>query len=70
MLLGLYHARMLPSGGAARHSGNLQEMAATFWDVLASFLRKPNIYLLLLFILLYRAGEGQVVTIGPLFLVE
>ena len=26
--------------------------------------------LLLLFILLYRAGEGQVVTIGPLFLVD
>jgi PAT family beta-lactamase induction signal transducer AmpG len=70
MLLGLYHARMLPSGGAARHSGSLHEMAGTFWDVLVSFLRKPNIYLLLLFILLYRAGEGQVVTIGPLFLVD
>ena len=70
MLLGLYHARVLPSGGAARHSGSWREMAGTFWDVLASFLRKPNIYLLLLFILLYRAGEGQVVTIGPLFLVD
>ena len=70
MLLGLYHARMLPTGGAARHSGNIREMGATFWDVLISFLRKPNIYLLLLFILLYRAGEGQVVTIGPLFLVD
>jgi PAT family beta-lactamase induction signal transducer AmpG len=70
MLLGLYHARMLPTGGMARHSGSLHEMAATFWDVLVSFLRKPNIYLLLLFILLYRAGEGQVVTIGPLFLVD
>lgn len=70
ILLGVYHARMLPTGGAARHSGSLQEMAATFWDVLVSFLRKPNIYLLLLFIFLYRAGEGQVVTIGPLFLVD
>jgi MFS transporter, PAT family, beta-lactamase induction signal transducer AmpG len=70
MLLGLYHARVLPTGGAARHSGSLREIAATFWDVLISFLRKPNIWLLLLFILLYRAGEGQVVTIGPLFLVD
>ena len=70
MLLGLYHVRMLPTGGAARHSGSWRAMAATFWDVLISFLRKPNIYLLLLFILLYRAGEGQVVTIGPLFLVD
>jgi MFS transporter, PAT family, beta-lactamase induction signal transducer AmpG len=68
--LGLYHARALPTGGAARHSGSLREMGATFWDVLISFLKKPNIYLLLLFILLYRAGEGQVVTIGPLFLVD
>jgi PAT family beta-lactamase induction signal transducer AmpG len=68
--LSIYHARVLPTGGAAHHSGNLRQMAATFWDVLLSFLRKPNIYLLLLFILLYRAGEGQVVTIGPLFLVE
>jgi MFS transporter, PAT family, beta-lactamase induction signal transducer AmpG len=70
MLLGLYHARVLPTGGAVRHSGSLHEIAATFWDVLISFLRKPNIWLLLLFILLYRAGEGQVVTIGPLFLVD
>jgi PAT family beta-lactamase induction signal transducer AmpG len=61
---------MLPTGGAARHSGSLREMRATFWDVLISFLKKPNIYLLLLFILLYRVGEGQVVTIGPLFLVD
>jgi PAT family beta-lactamase induction signal transducer AmpG len=70
MLLGLYHSRVLPTGGAARHSGSLREIRATFWDVLISFLKKPNIYLLLLFILLYRVGEGQVVTIGPLFLVD
>ncbi|HUB78290.1 MAG TPA: MFS transporter [Bryobacteraceae bacterium] len=70
ILLGLYHTRMLPTGGTARQAGSLREMANTFWDVLVSFLRKPNIYLLLLFILLYRAGEGQVVTIGPLFLVD
>jgi PAT family beta-lactamase induction signal transducer AmpG len=68
--LSLYHSRVLPTGGAARHSGNLAGMAATFGDVVVSFLRKPHIYLLLLFILLYRAGEGQVVTIGPLFLVD
>ena len=43
-------------------------MAATFQDVVATFFRKPNIWLLLVFILLYRAGEGQVVRIGPLFL--
>jgi PAT family beta-lactamase induction signal transducer AmpG len=68
--LSVYHARALPSGGAPRHSGSLREMGATFGDVVVSFLKKPHIYWLLLFILLYRAGEGQVVTIGPLFLVD
>jgi MFS transporter, PAT family, beta-lactamase induction signal transducer AmpG len=70
--LSLYHSRMLPGGGGrgAVPLGSVREMAATFWDVVATFLKKPNIYLLLLFILLYRAGEGQVVRIGPLFLVD
>jgi len=45
-------------------------MAATFGDVVVSFFKKPNIILLLVFIFLYRAGEGQVVRIGPLFLVD
>lgn len=70
MALSIYHARMLPSGGAERRSESIREMAATFREVVVSFLKKPNIYLLLLFIVLYRAGEGQVVKIGPLFLVD
>jgi PAT family beta-lactamase induction signal transducer AmpG len=43
-------------------------VAATYWDVVASFFRKPHIILILVFIFLYRAGEGQLVKIGPLFL--
>jgi len=66
--LSVYHARMLPSGGDERHAGNLSAMAETFRDVVASFFRKRNIVLLLVFIFLYRAGEGQVAKIGPLFL--
>jgi PAT family beta-lactamase induction signal transducer AmpG len=68
--LSLYHGRVLPSGGAERHTQTFRQMAGTFKDVVVRFLKKPNIYLLLLFILLYRAGEGQVVRIGPLFLVD
>ncbi len=68
VLIGLYHARALPKGGAERTSRNFREMYRTFIDVLATFFKKPNIWLLLIFILLYRAGEGQVVRIGPLFL--
>ncbi len=68
VVLSLFHSRVLPRGGEERHSGNAREMLATFWDVVVSFFRKPNIWFLLLFIFLYRAGEGQVVKIGPLFL--
>ncbi len=68
ILLGLYHTRMLPSGGEERASQSMKEIAATFWDVLVTFFMKPNIWLFMVFILLYRTGEGQVVKIGPLFL--
>ncbi|SPF54712.1 putative signal transducer [Candidatus Sulfopaludibacter sp. SbA4] len=63
--LALYHARVLPKGGKERHA---QAVGRTFWDVVSSFFRKPNILFFLVFIFLYRAGEGQVVKIGPLFL--
>lgn len=64
----LYHARVLPSGGEERSQQSLRQAAATFWDVVASFFAKPNVLLLLLFILLYRAGEGQMIKVGQLFL--
>jgi PAT family beta-lactamase induction signal transducer AmpG len=66
--LGLYHSRLLPSGGDERTQESLKQMAATFWDVVVTFFKKPNVYLILLLVLLYRAGEGQVVKVGPLFL--
>jgi len=68
VVLGLYHARVLPRSGEERHSGSAAKVAQTYWDVVVSFFRKPNIILLLVFIFLYRAGEGQLVKIGPLFL--
>ncbi|MGA2201073.1 MAG: MFS transporter [Terriglobales bacterium] len=66
--LSLYHARMLPTGGEERRSESVRQMAATFWDVVVSFFKKPHIIVLLIFIFLYRAGEGQVIKVGPLFL--
>ena len=68
ILISAYHVRMLPAGGAAHRSGSAREAAATFWDVVVSFFKKPNIWFLLVFILLYRMGEGQIVKVGPLFL--
>lgn len=68
VLLALYHARILPRGGEERHTRDLRDAARTYGDVVVSFFRKPHIILLLVFIFLYRAGEGQLVKIGPLFL--
>ena len=42
VLLGLYHARMLPSGGEDRHSGNIKEVARTYWDVVAQLFPKAQ----------------------------
>jgi PAT family beta-lactamase induction signal transducer AmpG len=66
--LSIYHARMLPTGGEERKSESVRQMAATFSDVVVSFFKKPRIYTLMLFIFLYRMGEGQVIKVGPLFL--
>lgn len=66
--LAFYHAWTLPRGGENRKTESIRDAAATYWDVVASFFRKPHIILILVFIFLYRAGEGQLVKIGPLFL--
>jgi PAT family beta-lactamase induction signal transducer AmpG len=47
-----------------------REVAATQKAVLLGFLAKPQIALAVGFIVLFRFGEGQVQTIGPLFLIE
>jgi PAT family beta-lactamase induction signal transducer AmpG len=75
--LGLYHAWALPGprAGAVRAPGHapsqaatLQGTAAVLADVIRAFFAKPGIWLGILFILLFRTAEGQVQTIGPLFL--
>lgn len=67
--LGLYHWHALPAtpklAGSAR---NLSEIRATLIDVFKTFFAKPGIWWAILFIILFRAGEGQIQSIGPLFL--
>ena len=69
LLLGLYHARRLPSGGTSaggRHT--LREGMEGLREVIAAFFTKKHIWLYILFIILYRLGEGFVMKIVPLFL--
>jgi MFS transporter, PAT family, beta-lactamase induction signal transducer AmpG len=68
VVLALYHSRMLPRGGERRRTETLGEAARTFRDVVVTLFRKPGIWVLLVFIFLARAGEGQVTKVGPLFL--
>ncbi len=69
--LGLYHAWALPGprADAARPaSSTVRGTVAVLVDVIRAFFAKPGIWLGILFILLFRTAEGQVQTIGPLFL--
>jgi PAT family beta-lactamase induction signal transducer AmpG len=65
--LGLYHAWALP-GGVKTAGGSVSGTAAVLVDVVRAFFAKPGIWMGIVFILLFRLAEGQVQTIGPLFL--
>lgn len=72
--LALYNARALPSAvnpaAAAGSQAAWQRVTLTLREVVTAFLRKPGIARAILFIVLFRFAEGQVQTIGPLFLLE
>jgi PAT family beta-lactamase induction signal transducer AmpG len=69
--LGAYNSWALPP---AKNNLSMDITAATIaktlGEVIVDFFRKPGIWVSILFIILFRAGEAQVQTIGPLFLRE
>lgn len=66
-LLALYHVRALPATPKTAAAG-VRAIGATLADVLRTFFARPGIWTAILFIILFRAGEGQIQSIGPLFL--
>ena len=63
-LLAAWNAKALPNPErAAAEPVKLPE-------IVADFLKKPGIWKMVVFIVLFRLAEGQVQTIGPLFLIE
>lgn len=66
-ILGIYHLRMLPSGGTAKNVSSLNDGFKTLWDVIVTFFQKKLIYWGIAFIILYRFAEGQAIKIVPLF---
>ena len=68
-LLGLYHIRMLPSGGAATaHADSFGGAMRETKRIFLEFFKKKYIWIYFAFILFYRFAEGLVIKIVPLFL--
>ena len=69
--LASYNAYALPGTLNTEHTEiSVAGVARTLREVIADFLQKPGIWVAILFIILFRFAEGQVQTIGPLFLIE
>lgn len=69
--LASYNAWALPGALNTEHADlNAASVMRTLLEVVKDFLQKPGIWLSILFIVLFRFAEGQVQTIGPLFLLE
>lgn len=67
--IGLYHIRILPSGGKAE--GNVRttkDAMNMLWEVIRTFFQKKHILYYIFFIVLYRFAEGYAMKIVPLFL--
>ena len=67
LALALYHMRSLPRE-AARVRRSADESWKELVQVFISFFEKKHIYLYLVFIFLYRLGEGLAMKIAPIFL--
>ncbi|QYF94117.1 MFS transporter [Massilia sp. PAMC28688] len=71
VVLAAYNFSALPQArNAAVNSQSARDIATTLYEVIVEYFRKPGIWIAIAFIILFRAGEAQVQTIGPLFLRE
>jgi len=66
-IVGIYHWRFLPVGGASTAVASVREAFSTFGDVVRTFFNKEHIVWGIIFIILYRFAEGQAIKIVPLF---
>jgi PAT family beta-lactamase induction signal transducer AmpG len=67
-MLAIWHRIVLPLGAVARAPQHAREVVATFVDAVRDFFRKDAIWGMLLFVFLYRAGEGFLLVEAPLFM--
>jgi PAT family beta-lactamase induction signal transducer AmpG len=67
-LLGLYHLFVLPTGSTPERAESASEVIKTFVDQFLDFLKKPQLFGMLLFVFLFRLGEGFLLVEAPLFM--
>jgi len=73
VLLAVYHGWILPHPAADQPvTGRDRErdFLAEFFKTAAAFFQKPGIGISLLFLLVYRFGEAQLIPVSPLFLLD
>ncbi|MBJ7311776.1 MFS transporter [Rugamonas sp. CCM 8940] len=71
LALGAYNSWALPQAkNVIAADITAKAIARTLFEVIVDFLKKPGIWVSIVFIILFRAGEAQVQAIGPLFLRE
>ena len=70
LALAIYHYFILPHPvlDEPKNPGRAGDFWAGFFKTFGSFFLKPKIIMLLLFLLLYRLGEAQLIKIIPIFL--
>ncbi len=70
LCLGVYHRFILPRPAADRPKilAATGKFSGEFFKTFAAFFQKPGIVPMLLFVLLYRLGEAQLLKIVPIFL--
>ncbi|HAO80169.1 MAG TPA: MFS transporter [Verrucomicrobia subdivision 3 bacterium] len=72
LCFGVYHWFILPRPAADQSKGiaSPENFCAEFFKTFGTFFQKPKIVVLLLFLLLYRLGEAQLVKMVQLFLLD
>jgi PAT family beta-lactamase induction signal transducer AmpG len=65
---GVYHFYTLPTGSVTRRPTNSAEIFQTFGETVTDFLKKPHLFGMLVFVFLYRSGEGFLLVEAPLFM--
>ena len=66
--LAVYHYFILPTGAISVRPKNAGEVFATFVDAFKAFFQKKAIWGMLIFVFLYRTGEGLLLVEAPLFM--